>query len=116
MILLSIVYVNVNIQDMVFRIPRRTITSEEAENSCLKYYDSDVHRTSFVLPRFAKKVVEHHCISTINFWCDIVVFGCILHVGTGGMKMSEHLILATQHFLWWLFISTFILTKVLILV
>lgn len=43
-------------QDMVFANPVRTITEKEADEMKLRYYDSQVHRAAFVLPRFAKLV------------------------------------------------------------
>ena len=33
--------------------------SKEFETSKLKYYDSEIHKASFVLPGFAKKVLEN---------------------------------------------------------
>ncbi len=45
--------------------PIRTITSQEADDWNLLYYDSKIHTASFVLPRFAKiklvSIVSHHC-------------------------------------------------------
>lgn len=38
-------------------IPKFTF-SKEFESSKLRYYDSEVHKASFVLPRFAKKVLQ----------------------------------------------------------
>lgn len=37
--------------------PLRTWTEEEEMRLC-KYYSADMHRTSFVLPNFAKKALE----------------------------------------------------------
>ncbi len=34
----------------------RTISDEEATRLNLRYYDSEAHRGSFILPRFAKRV------------------------------------------------------------
>ena len=47
-------------QDTVFKEPTRTISDEEATEMKLRYYDSQVHRSAFVLPRFAKKVSRLH--------------------------------------------------------
>ena len=43
-------------QDTVFENPVRRLSEEEQEEMGLKYYDSDVHKASFTLPRFARKV------------------------------------------------------------
>ena len=42
-------------QDMVFEIPLRRLSEEEQEEMGIQYYDSDVHKAPFTLPRFAKK-------------------------------------------------------------
>lgn len=39
------------------REPLRTWTREEEERLC-RYYNQDVHRAAFVLPNFARKVLE----------------------------------------------------------
>ncbi|ELT87970.1 hypothetical protein CAPTEDRAFT_156944 [Capitella teleta] len=41
-----------------FRKPVRTFTDEEIETLGLKYYNTEMHAASFVLPHFAKKVLE----------------------------------------------------------
>lgn len=41
-----------------FREPVRTYSDEEINQFGLKYYNSDIHRASFVLPTFARKVLE----------------------------------------------------------
>eukprot|EP00795_Rhopilema_esculentum_P007127 gene7127-12782_t len=38
-----------------FKEPLRIFTEEEKEKMKLRYYDEDVHRSAFVLPRFVKK-------------------------------------------------------------
>lgn len=43
-------------QDTVFEEPVRRLSEEEQEKMGLQYYDSDVHKASFTLPRFARKV------------------------------------------------------------
>ena len=43
-------------QDTVFEEPVRRLSEEELEEMGLRYYDSDVHKGSFTLPRFARKV------------------------------------------------------------
>ena len=40
----------------MFEDPLRRLSEEELEEMGLQYYDSDVHKASFTLPRFAKKV------------------------------------------------------------
>jgi len=40
-----------------FDEPLRTFTDEECEKMNLRYYSSEIHRASFVLPRFAKKEI-----------------------------------------------------------
>ena len=40
----------------MFENPLRRISEEEQEEMGLRYYDSDVHKASFTLPRFARKV------------------------------------------------------------
>ena len=43
-------------QEVNFKEPVRTFSDEDLENLGLRYYNSDVHRASYVLPQFAKKV------------------------------------------------------------
>ena len=43
-------------QYTVFEDPLRRLSEEEQEEMGLQYYDSDVHKASFTLPRFARKV------------------------------------------------------------
>ena len=40
----------------MFEDPLRRLSEEEQEEMGLQYYDSDVHKASFTLPRFARKV------------------------------------------------------------
>ena len=40
----------------MFEEPLRRLSEEEQEEMRLRYYDSDVHKGSFTLPRFARKV------------------------------------------------------------
>jgi spermidine synthase len=40
------------------REPLRTWTREEEEKLC-RYYSKDIHRASFVLPNFARKVLDN---------------------------------------------------------
>ena len=42
-----------------FKEPLRIFTEEEKEKMKLRYYDEDVHRSAFVLPRFVKKVCQY---------------------------------------------------------
>ena len=43
-------------QDTVFENPVQRLSEEEQEEMGLKYYDSDIHKAAFTLPRFARKV------------------------------------------------------------
>ena len=43
-------------QDTVFKEPLSRLSEEEQEEMGLRYYDSDIHRGSFTLPHFARKV------------------------------------------------------------
>ena len=43
-------------QDTVFEDPVRKLSAEEEEEMGLKYYDSDIHKAAFTLPRFTRKV------------------------------------------------------------
>lgn len=36
--------------------PMRALSKEEMENMNLRYYNPEIHKASFVLPEFAKKV------------------------------------------------------------
>ena len=40
----------------MFEEPVRRLSEEEQEEMGLQYYDSDVHKAAFTLPRFARKV------------------------------------------------------------
>jgi len=40
----------------VFEDPLRKLSEEEEEEMGMKYYDSDVHKAAFTLPRFTRKV------------------------------------------------------------
>ena len=40
----------------MFENPVQRLSEEEQEEMRLRYYDSDVHKGSFTLPRFARKV------------------------------------------------------------
>lgn len=44
--------------DTNFREPVRGLSEEEVDNLQLRYYNSDVHKAAFVLPQFAKKVLQ----------------------------------------------------------
>lgn len=44
------------LKETVFEEPTREISNDEAARLKLRYYDSEVHRGSFILPRFARKV------------------------------------------------------------
>ena len=43
-------------QDTNFAEPLRKLTPEESEKLDLKYYNSSIHSSAFVLPEFARKV------------------------------------------------------------
>jgi len=44
--------------ETIFDEPVRTFKSEELDKMNLRYYSSDMHRASFVLPRFAVKNIQ----------------------------------------------------------
>ena len=44
------------LQDNPLSIPKRKVTESEATAMNLKYYSSEIHTASFVLPRFMEKV------------------------------------------------------------
>ncbi|XP_074501264.1 spermidine synthase isoform X2 [Sebastes fasciatus] len=41
-----------------FKEPARALSKEDSESMTLKYYNTEIHRASFVLPEFAKKVLH----------------------------------------------------------
>ena len=45
-------------QNSQLRRPCRVLTAKQVEEWNLKYYNSEVHSASFVLPQFAKKIVN----------------------------------------------------------
>lgn len=45
------------LQETNFKEPLRIINPEEQEQLKLRYYSPEIHRASFVLPRFVKKVI-----------------------------------------------------------
>lgn len=51
-----------------FLDPMRALSKEEMECMNLKYYNPEIHKASFVLPEFAKKV-------------NVVTITFILHIG-----------------------------------
>ena len=54
-------------QDTVFEEPVRQITAEDAAQMDLRYYDSQIHKAAFVLPRFARKVNCRPCVRIVAF-------------------------------------------------
>jgi spermidine synthase len=42
--------------DAVLDVPKRNLSAEE--ESCFRYYNSDVHEAAFKLPSFAKRIVQ----------------------------------------------------------
>ena len=46
----------------MFESPLRVLSESQLEQMKLKFYNSDIHRASFALPQFAKKV----CRSVLN--------------------------------------------------
>ena len=50
-------------QDTVFEEPLRVLSEAQVEDMGLKYYNSDVHRATFVLPQFAKKA---RCMNSVG--------------------------------------------------
>lgn len=45
-----------NAQNTKFEEPLRVLTDEEKDRMNLRYYNEDVHKASFCLPQFMKKV------------------------------------------------------------
>lgn len=43
-------------QDVKFNEPRRIYKESEIKKMKMKYYNSDIHKASFVIPQFAKEV------------------------------------------------------------
>lgn len=43
-----------------FKEPVKALTQEEMENMSLKYYNPEIHKASFVLPEFARKVTVNY--------------------------------------------------------
>ena len=52
-------------QNTNFTEPVRIFSEEEKNALGLKYYDEDVHRAAFILPRFTKQVSVNNIISFI---------------------------------------------------
>ena len=52
----SLPFHSLSLQDTEFENPVQRLSEEEQEEMGLQYYDSDVHKASFTLPRFARKV------------------------------------------------------------
>ena len=50
------------VQKTDFNEPLRKVSEEEADRMGLNYYDSDVHRSCFIWPRYVKKVIYAHCM------------------------------------------------------
>ena len=46
--------------------PLHEVSQDKVKDMDLKYYNSDIHRSSFVLPQFAKEVVVCHYV-IINY-------------------------------------------------
>ena len=44
-------------QATVFESPVRVLSESQVEQMNLNFYNSDIHRASFALPQFVKKVV-----------------------------------------------------------
>ena len=51
-------YINIIFQNSQLRRPCRVLTAKQEEDWNLKYYNSEVHGASFVLPQFARKIVN----------------------------------------------------------
>lgn len=43
-------------KDVKFNEPRRIYKESEIKKMKMKYYNSDIHKASFVIPQFAKEV------------------------------------------------------------
>ena len=41
-----------------FREPARTLPQDEVESMSLRYYNPEIHKASFILPEFARKVIQ----------------------------------------------------------
>lgn len=48
-------------KDIRFEDPVTVFTESEVEQMGLKYYNAEVHKSAFVLPQFAKKVIQSLC-------------------------------------------------------
>ncbi|XP_066995386.1 spermidine synthase isoform X2 [Anabrus simplex] len=51
-------------KETVFKEPVYQFTEEQLEDMSLRYYTSDVHRSAFVLPRFAEKAIKKAGLTT----------------------------------------------------
>ena len=54
------------LQDNPLSIPKRQLTESEATSMNLKYYSTEIHTASFVLPQFLDKVrlsSEQDCVA-----------------------------------------------------
>lgn len=49
-----------------FREPKKVFSETELDNMSMKYYDDQVHRAAFVLPRFIKNILHKGAIETVK--------------------------------------------------
>lgn len=64
-------------QNTNFKEPTRVFTEEEKEDMKLRYYDEDIHRSAFVVPRFVKKVSSNVINSaTVSFRQSFLALRC----------------------------------------
>ena len=50
------------LQDNPLSVPKRPLAESEADSMQLKYYSTEMHTASFVLPSFLKKVSSSQCL------------------------------------------------------
>lgn len=70
------------------RIPAREISDEQVKKMKLKYYNSNVHRASFVLPQFIKEVSN---IAIILFLSHLSLLNLILSFLSKLKELKERL-------------------------
>ena len=66
----------------MFEEPTRLVSDEEATKMNLRYYDSQIHKAAFILPRFARKV--RNMSMTIHSYSSYV---CVL-LGVGKQRLN----------------------------
>ena len=61
-----------SLQDNPLSVPKRQVTEAEAASMKLKYYSTEMHTASFVLPQFFKKVRSLSEQLALKYWTDMV--------------------------------------------